>query len=281
MTKLNISKFKFGIELESNIDVDNVDETVTFEKGWWVKDEHCGSEIISPPLVGYKGLMSLRNQLRNLWKGRKSISFQDCGLHIHVDIQHFNMGDIKRLMLLANRFDQTIFCMMESTRWRNSYSRRIEYDEEKIRKATSLRQLQSIQYGGDRYAGLNLMAFPKHGTIEFRYLMGTADWQKIYSIISMYLRMVAFSRTRTEIPTVTPVNEDRASIVWIKNKNALIPKLALNCTKFFNILQISGNTRDVLTDMFNTNAFDFSKKIRGRQRDTESQENIKFSLKRN
>ena len=198
--KLSVSNFKFGVELESNISTYLLRDNTKFESGWRVHDEHCGSEIVSPILIGYKGLMSVRRQLRNIWRPRNKIKFGDSGLHVHVDIQHFNLGQAKNLILIASRFDQTIYCIMTGSRWSNQYARRCRYDEKRITGAKGLSDLQSLQNNRERYSGLNMHAFSKHGTVEFRYAMGSADWQKIYSLISMYLRMVAAAEIGLDIP---------------------------------------------------------------------------------
>ena len=118
--KLSIKDFKFGIELEANLDAWSMIDKMKYEPGWTSHDEHCGAEIVSPILRGYKGVMAVRRQIRHMWKWKKEIQFGDCGLHIHIDVQHFNLGQAKRLLLLASRFDQTLFCMMNGSRWKSS-----------------------------------------------------------------------------------------------------------------------------------------------------------------
>lgn len=276
--KLSISNFKFGIELESNTSTWAYKENTAFETGWRIHDEHCGSEIVSPILQGYKGLMSVRRQLRYIWKSRRKIKFGESGLHVHIDIQHFNLGQAKRLVLLASRFDQTIFCLMTGNRWNNQYARRCFYRESSIILAKGLSSLQSLQYGKERFSGLNLHAFSKHGTVEFRYATGSADWQKIYSLISMYLRMVAVAEIDTEIPTpdiVAKFDISTSGTKGLKAASKHLPKLRENKDMFFDFLQLKGDTRKCLDKMFDTNVFD----IKGHPEE-ETRGKIKFSLKR-
>ena len=275
--KLTIKDFKFGVELELNLNSSSMKDSLKFETGWGCHGEHCGAEIVSPILIGWSGLLGVRRQLRHLWKWQKKIKFSDCGLHVHVDIQHFNLGQAKRLILLASRFDQTIFCMMDGPRWTNTYATRCAYSEKKIKTITSLNGLQNIQTN-HRYAGLNMHAFSKHGTVEFRYAMGSADWQKIYSLISMYLRMIATAASEIEIPNVI-------KIPGIVGRHALphitknIKSLEKNRDTFFNLLQVKGEVRSHLTKMFDDNVKDISNSGKTEEQRTESFEKIKFSLK--
>ncbi len=276
--KININGFKFGIELESNINTNRIKSALKLEEGWRCHYEHCGSEIVSPILYGYKGLMSVRRHLKKLWAWQKSIRFNDCGLHVHVDIQHFNFGQAKRLVLLASRFDQTLFSMMDGTRWNNNYARRCSYDEKKLNKIKTLYELQTIQKHGERYSGLNLHSFSKHGTAEFRYCTGSANWQKIYALISMYLRMVALSTTDIEIPKVEDIPEWTKDSKSLKNARVSLEALEVNRDIFFDILQLSGSTRDVLVAMFDENVFDITKTKTNLQT-TEQVGDVSFFLK--
>ena len=277
-SKININGFKFGIELETNLDTDNVEDYLDFDDGWHVHDEHCGSEIVSPILTGYKGLMSLRRHLRRIWDWRKAIKFNNCGLHVHVDIQHLTLGQAKRLLTIISEFDQTIFSMMDGTRWKNNYTRRCSYDREKIESIKTLYGLQSLQKNGERYSGTNLHSFSKHGTVEFRYATGSANWQKIYSLISMYLRIVAVAESDIVIPQITPLEGWTKDVRGFKYAMRSLLYLKENMDKFFNLLQISGGTKEVLTNMFEENVFDTDKNKTNAQK-TEKLENVSFSLK--
>ena len=279
--KLRINDFKFGIELESNLDAWKMVEKMEFEPGWKSHDEHCGSEIVSPILRGYAGILSVRRQIRHMWKWKKEIVFGDCGLHIHIDIQHFNLGQAKRLLLIASRFDQTLFCMMSGPRWNNNFSKRCSYSEAAINKATGLAALQLLQING-RYSGSNLYAFSKHGTIEFRYAMGTANWEKIYCLMSLYLRIVAVAESDIEIPFINTVSNFGAINTGLPNPKKSMVILKHNRDIFFDLLQLIGDTRKSLEAMFEKNALDTSRRSdKTKEQLTEKRDKIKFSLKRN
>jgi hypothetical protein len=243
---LSISGFKFGVELESTLQNGSVEKYVRHKQGWKNHQEHCGSEVVSPILSGYAGMLELRRQIKALNKADaytvgkdKLLSFENCGLHVHVDVQDFTLGDAKRLLLIASRFDPIIYMLMDPCRRTNKYCNHCDYDEERIAAITNLAELQQIQKN-QRYSGVNFWAFPKHGTVEFRYAMGTFHWPTIYGLVAMYLRMVALAKSMKPIPEQV---KGRARDKNKKNKEI-----------FFDALELKGATRKVLDTLFANNS---------------------------
>lgn len=235
--KLMINNFKFGIELESNLSP--YDAQKYTRKGWKLQREHCGSEIISPILEGYKGLLELRRQVKLLSTIPVSrISFERCGLHVHIDIQDFCLGDLKRLLILSTRFNNVIFALMDGNRWDNRHAKQCGFKEKDIHKIKEWNDIRATQPYG-RYHGLNLHAFEKHGTAEFRYASGTFNWQIVYSLTAMYLRMVALARS---VDGAIP-----------KRRHVSINTLSRNKETFFDALGLKGHTRKVLNNLFDKN----------------------------
>lgn len=247
--KLSISKFRFGIELELGIDFDKLNDRVELPDGWNSHEEHCGSEIVSPILVGRNGIFQIRECLRSIWDAFKSIVFDDCGMHVHVDIQDFTLGNIKNLLRLGTRFDEIIYSIMDPSRYENTYCHHLDYDDSAIDSCRTIQHLYDLQ-DGERYYGINIMAFGKHGTVEFRYARGTADWAVIYSLVSMYLRMVQYSRLNLTIPNIDIHKWTSAGLRFNKEK-----RKSLQSTKelFFDILEIRGGVRAILNEMFEEN----------------------------
>jgi|SRR5690606_18370179 len=249
MGALSIAGFRFGVELESTIHNLHIGKYVRTSQGWTHHGEHCGSEIVSPPLVGHAGLLELRRQINALSKidtnilGNKerNLSFLNCGFHVHVDVQDFTLGDAKRLLLIASRFDPVIYSLMDPCRRANKYCNHCDYSEERIESITNVHELQSIQKN-QRYSGVNFYAFVKHGTVEFRYARGTFHWPTIYSLVNMYLRMVALAKSFNEIPKpLGGRTKDKLS----RNKDIFLDAL--------DIKKESG-IRETLDQMFNKNS---------------------------
>lgn len=247
--KLSISEFKFGIELELNEDSDDCECLIRLLDGWIMFEEHCGTEIISPPLVGYKGLMAVRKQIQIIHKEYTTVGVEDAGLHIHVDIQHFLLGQAKKLLHIANNFNDVMFAIADGSRYNNQYCRQILLCEKDINDCCSIADLQRLQED-ERYSSLNFYAFPKHGTVEFRYFASTFQWRRLYSLISLCLRMVAFAESDNPIPSRKPEG-------WVSPGHSYAKKQlkTLDCGKeiFFDALQIDGGVRNVLEESFEKN----------------------------
>jgi len=201
--------FTFGVELEYNLYDEGPREKLrpSLGRGWVVKPEHCGTEIVSPILRGSRGILECRRNiisiLASLYSaGFKEVGMNDCGLHVHVGIDNtFTLGNLKRLLILVTRFENAIFHIMAERRKGNNFSHPLRLSEEEILKATtfkSLEEKQNARHG--RYYGCNIVAFRKHGTIEFRYSASTISWPVIYSLISLYVRMVYFAKGKDPIP---------------------------------------------------------------------------------
>lgn len=206
---MKVIKPQFGIELESNLVMPskyNSDLEPSFDKNlvrpnWGLKSEHCGSELVSPILTGWRGIHEVKRQLEAIWSAHDEITFWECGLHVHVDLrQRYSLGMLKRLLVLLYRFEPLILEMMPPQRKNNEFAQAMAIPNERsIERAKSLRALEKPQ-ADDRLFGLNLLSFRKHGTIEFRYFPGTFDWQLVWSLLQLCLRIVAFCETNRPIP---------------------------------------------------------------------------------
>jgi putative amidoligase enzyme len=277
LRKLDISGFRFGIELELNLNTRNVDKHMKLDKDWWCHEEHCGTEIVSPRLRGYSGLMSVRRQLRYVHdyaekRGLSNIGMDNAGLHVHVDIQDFTLGNAKRLLKLARRFNDIMFAIMDGNRFNNRYTRQLTYKEDKVDSCITLADIQSLQNHG-RYSCVNMHAFPKHGTVEFRYAGATVDWQKVYSITTLYLRMVAFAKSDEEIPEYSHDAWESPGLRYGQKK---LDRMSAGKTAFFNALQISGGTLVVLNELFDSNK---SEKVKQTKAEKMGKEKYPLSLR--
>jgi hypothetical protein len=222
----SIKGFKFGIELEHNIQTEAFMQKVKLKRGWTIKYEHCGTEVTSPILQGYKGILELRDCLRRMWRPYEQIALLNCGLHVHVDISTFDLRQLKRLALLNSHFSDVIFDIMSPVRRNNKYTHPNAFTRDQILGCTDLAEYKRLHIH-DRYYGMNIHAFYKYKTVEFRYAAGTMDWHTIYSLLSMYLRMVSWAISASNIPTFGPAT----------------------LANFCEILQIEGGVKKHLTEM--------------------------------
>ena len=139
---------------------------------------------------------------------------------------------------------------MGPSRQKNQYTRQLRFSEDSLLECKTLGDIQALG-GVGRYSCVNMYAFPKHGTVEFRYAGATIEWGEIYSLISLYLRMVAFAQSGMSIPSceLSPLKSGGPG--WTKENKAAL-SLAKNI--LFDTLQISGQVRKILDAMFEANS---------------------------
>jgi len=129
-------------------------------------------EVVSPVLKGKQGLVELRKALMAFQEVGMKVN-QSAGLHVHFGASGFTLKQWKNTILNYAGFEPIIDQMMQPTRRRNEnfYARslnKIPNLKEKIENATTFRELQNNVFRNLRYLYINLEAYDRHGTIEFR-----------------------------------------------------------------------------------------------------------------
>jgi len=166
------------------------------EDSWRFVEDHSimgggGIEMLSPRLVGARGLYEVRQALRILKAHGAGVN-ESCGLHVHHDAADFGCQELRALLELVLDWEPLIYEAIPNNEKRVGKSCRplppklVELlgdcsEEECI----STRCLQVIWYGNEedsqrnerynetRYHGLNLHSYWFRGTVEFRYMRGT------------------------------------------------------------------------------------------------------------
>lgn len=149
-----------------------------------------GLEIVSPPLRGQDGLNQLKKVLEALNKAGAKVN-RTCGVHVHHDASDFTLRTFKNLYGIYARFEDCIDELVVEDRRgnRNSYCASPGTDLEQLKKAKSVDEIVDRMYPS-RYIKLNCQSFRRHGTIEFRQLGGTLEYQEIMSWIVLTQMMV-------------------------------------------------------------------------------------------
>ena len=129
-------------------------------------------EVVSPVLKGKQGLVELRKALLAFQEVGMKVN-QSAGLHVHFGASGFTLKQWKNTILNYAGFEPIIDQMMQPSRRRNEnfYARslnKIPNLKEKVENATTFRELQNNVFRNLRYLYINLEAYDRHGTIEFR-----------------------------------------------------------------------------------------------------------------
>ncbi len=173
------------------------------------------NELVSPILKGQNGkeqLMIVLEVLNTLGCGVN----RTCGIHIHHDVTDTMVRDQKSVTTFLNnlikfvvKFEHIIYRLVSPSRLREGYSRPARYYFGNMTTSVN-RDLKTItnhifknikrdvdskydNYGmsfpssiaprsqGTRYCGLNLQNIWTRGSVEFRYMQGSLNFDKIWS----------------------------------------------------------------------------------------------------
>lgn len=168
-----------------------------------------GFEVVSPILKGEDGIMLVR-KVADLLVGAGAKVDNSCGFHVHVGTQGMTIKSIVNVAHRYNKFENDINKFMPMSRRDSRYCHSME-------NLFSNNSVESILRGGtrslgnlDRYHKVNLAAFARHGTVEFRQHSGTLSALKMENWIRFCLGFVEASILSEEAEK-PPISHSEAS----------------------------------------------------------------------
>jgi hypothetical protein len=182
----------------------------------------AGAELVSPVLRGEDGFSQVK-KIADALQVIGAIANASCGFHVHVGgVRGADLGFFKRLVKLYARFEPVIDSFMPPSRRGNSntYCRGLSAaNVAAVDNADSFDRLIHAATGlpastySARFFKLNLVAFRKHRTVEFRQHAGTVDSAKAIAWIRTCLRMVAAAAAgKSGEASAAPAPESFASL---------------------------------------------------------------------
>jgi hypothetical protein len=131
-------------------------------------------ELTTPKLYSVEGFKKIKTVL-DVWNGIGAAVNNSCGFHVHVDAGNFTRQDLARLILVWMRLEPIVYFLVSPSRRENAYAR--------LLRKTSYVSIAKMIFGeignDDRYYALNLAAFKKYRTVEFRLHQGTTNFEKV------------------------------------------------------------------------------------------------------
>lgn len=150
-------------------------------------------ELVSPILHGEQGVEEVEKVCWVLDLCNAKVN-ESCGLHIHMDAANFNLSTWKNLILTYKRLEKVIDNFMPRSRRNNRFCKRLtEITETTIKNATSINELRSA-FSHNRYHKINLEAYARHNTVEFRQHGGTTNFTKMSAWIHFLAKMITFAQ---------------------------------------------------------------------------------------
>jgi hypothetical protein len=170
-------------------------------------DWNDGVEVVSPPIRELGQVEKVCSVLSDLECGVN----RTCGLHVHFNARDMTFDTIKRVVMAYACFEPAIDTFMPESRRRNnnSYAQSMASCSPDgypglVRSfnrtgCNNVRNLASI-WSDSRYWKVNLQAYFRHGTIEFRHHSGTINAKKITRWIEVLDLLILFAERDGALP---------------------------------------------------------------------------------
>lgn len=150
-------------------------------------------ELVSPILEGESGLRELEKICWVLDLCDVKVN-DSCGLHVHMDAADFTMTTWKNLASTYKNIEGVINAFMPGSRRNNRYCKSLgSISESRIQGAETIEELRGV-FGHDRYYKVNLEAYARHRTVEFRQHGGSTNFTKMENWILFLNRMITFAQ---------------------------------------------------------------------------------------
>lgn len=175
-----------------------------------------GIEIVSPVLIGQQGLTAIEIVCRALSDFGCTVS-KKCGLHVHVGVAGQPVQFFKNLVKLYSVYEPVIDSMMPLSRRAstNAYCRSmttanpLAIDRARDFSGVVIAATGSSPRIENRFFKLNLVAFNRHSTVEFRQHSGTLDASKAKNWTVTCLRMVQAAKGQLSLGAAPAENRAR------------------------------------------------------------------------
>lgn len=150
-------------------------------------------ELVSPVLEGEAGLKELEKVCWVLEFCDVKVN-DSCGLHIHMDAADFDLQTWKNLALSYKHLERVIDSFMPQSRRQNYYCKGLSsISAVDIQAAQSIADLQAA-FGNNRYRKVNLEAYARHRTVEFRQHSGTTNFTKMENWTRFLNGLITFAK---------------------------------------------------------------------------------------
>jgi hypothetical protein len=202
-----------------------------------------GFEIVSPKLQGNDGLEQIRKVCEAVNRNGARVA-RDCGFHVHVDARGLNGPTLYNIIKRYAAHESVIDSFMPPSRRaeNNRYCGSMAQLLRNLRSPNPADSCRDFLRGWDqdrRYYKVNIAAFLRHGTIEFRHHSGTTLAGKMIPWIIFCINFVESSMVtvRAVAPTTSQAPSTTTTTTFTPREPAHFASLRANSIqrKFFAI----------------------------------------------
>lgn len=191
-----------GIEIE--VEGENLPTSGKFLDHWRVeRDNSLRGEafeyVLSNPVAReeVEGVLhALEKAYRS--KGSKVHDSFRAGIHVHVNIQDLSPKQLMNFIFLYFMYEEPLIDFCAPSRRGNHFCLRAKdanYLCETLTTCIEEGNLQRLNSDDFRYSSINLLALFRYGSLEFRALESSRDWDKIQTWINLLLSLKDAAQT--------------------------------------------------------------------------------------
>ncbi|MEY8587937.1 amidoligase family protein [Phocaeicola sartorii] len=179
-------------------------------------------ELVSPILEGESGLRELEKVCWVLDLCDVKVN-DSCGLHIHMEAADFTMTTWQNLAITYKNIEPIINAFMPGSRRNNRFCKSLSHiSDSSILEAVTIDELRGA-FGHDRYHKVNLEAYARHRTVEFRQHGGSTNFTKMKNWILFLNRMITFAQhakvaSGTALQNLPFLEEDQKTYFKLRTK---------------------------------------------------------------
>lgn len=141
-----------------------------------------GLEMVSPILSGDEGFRQLKLVLKHI-KMAGGVIDRSCGVHVHhnaQDLTPHSLAELVRFYALNQpQIDMLLAPARRASRGNSWCQPMSEYERDRIIRQAKEGNAKDGWNGYDRYRALNVTAYPRYGSVEFRQHQGSLNYDKI------------------------------------------------------------------------------------------------------
>lgn len=155
-------------------------------------------EVVSPVLSGTDGLAEVRTVMKILRDAGARIN-ESCGMHIHIGVDTLSRDEQVAIMEMYHAWQWAFTAWVKERRINGSWARlRNARDTRTLvnswRQAADTDALRSVARYNNRYHALNVAAYERHGTFEFRAHHGSLNGTNAAAWVALHLAFIECAR---------------------------------------------------------------------------------------
>lgn len=142
-------------------------------------------ELVSPILEGEAGLAEIRKVCAVLNELGAKVN-KKCGLHVHVDARDATQTNLANLLKQWAKFEGNFMELLPESRRNNNFCAKMFYNLDRdFQQIDAALRRDELRHMHGRYVTLNMQAFARHGTVEYRCHDGTVNGDKICAWVKL------------------------------------------------------------------------------------------------